>query len=464
MFGQNYDVLEKLNADDFIKPNSILCYGAGGAFCSVVPYMQKCGINIVGVIDVNKTGYTEVGGQRIPIYSIQDACKKYGKDTTIIITIANAIVITQVEKKLIEAGFAEERIFDMNVWTWLTKPSNKCYCRNIGGYIQFFPSGLSKCCNVGVVDAYICEWYIEGRPIRESAYNFLEKRQYYLAKALEGCVPLYCVKCPFLTNDPQDSVQKIEEFITSDHAECNADCVYCPDACTMPQRRVGCSTDDRFDGMVETLGILKERELLEKNALIQLASGEITIIPQKDKLFSLLDDSSGHRVEIFSNCFFYDERIEYILRTNNKAILCCDLDAGTPETYIKVKGFHKFYDVVSHLKRYAKSGSVRIKYIILPGINDLKEDYEGMIAILKELELLELQLSPEFSASRSNGRMEQRLLCYSTARFQILLENEGIKPVLPNGFFKKEDLMLIARLSKEIQKMGADYHLESNMR
>ena len=32
------------------------------------------------------------------------------------------------------------------------------------------------------------------------------------------------------------------------------------------------------------------------------------------------------------------------------------------------------------------------------------------------------------------------------------------------GFFKKEDLMLIARLSKEIQKMGADYHLESNMR
>ena len=109
------------------------------------------------------------------------------------------------------------------------------------------------------------------------------------------------------------------------------------------------------------------------------------------------------------------------MRTNNKAILCCDLDAGTPETYIKVKGFHKFYDVVSHLKRYAKSGSVRIKYIILPGINDLKEDYEGMIAILKELELLELQLSPEFSASRSNGRMEQRLLCYSKARFQILL-------------------------------------------
>ncbi len=450
--------LKAVNVEEFFAPNVVFCYGAGGAFLGIAPYLFACGINIVGVIDTYKRGWIDVADRRLPIYSMNGAYEVSNSipdkgTASVVITIADSSLYENIEERLVAQGFSEERIFDLNFWTWLTVPSEKVFCKNIGHYMQFYPSGLSACCNLGVKDSYLAEWYIKGKKIIESVENYLEKIQYYIDEAEKGRVPLYCKECPFLLDAGVESVGNsinIDRFITSDHVVCNADCVYCTDACTMPHRKVGHTLDERFDGMIDARNLLLKRQLIANDSIIQLASGEISIIPQKRKLLQLIEGQPEFRVEIYTNCFIYDEDIEGILKKYKNAVLQCDLDAGTPETYIKVKGFNKFQTVLRNLEKYASMGKVRIKYVILPGMNDSEEDYVGMIRIIKRLSLDNILLSPEYEMSRKNNRFEKRSLCFSTAKFIVMLNKDGIQAVLIKDFWSDEDAALIKRFTREL--------------
>lgn len=247
-----------LKAEDFMAPNPVLCYGGGGAFLSVAPYMDVCGINLVGVIDAEKRGTIKVGSKILPFLTLQEAMESYGRDVIVIITIANEQVFRQIKQTLVEHGVEEARIFDLNVWTWLTTPSEKCYCKDLWGYLQFFPAALSKCCNNGVVDSLLCEWFIEGRPLQESMDVFLKKHLYYIEESKQGRIPLYCRNCSFLTQTPAEADEKIHEFIISDHAFCNADCVYCCDAFTIPRRKTGATVEDRYASIFYALECLQQ--------------------------------------------------------------------------------------------------------------------------------------------------------------------------------------------------------------
>ena len=417
--------------------------------------MLACGIDIIGIIDAHKQGTVTIRGKELSYMSLDKAVELYGNDAVIIITIANMGVFQQVRQTLIERRFSEDRIFDLNFWTWLTTPSEKSYCGELGGYVQFMPAALSQCCNIGVVDAYLCEWFIEGRPLRESMENFLAKRSHYIEESKRGRIPLYCRNCDFLTREPDKNSETVTQFIISDHAFCNADCVYCCDACSIPRKKVGATVEERYAAILWVLEELQRRGLLHEQAVVQLGGGEITINPYKEKIYEavkrVIGQLPGLQLQIFSNCFIYEQEIADLLRIGRSSFLQCDLDAGTPETYIKVKGFNRFDVVCENLKKYAQYGTVKLKYIILPGWNDSQADYEGTVAILKGLRLNELMLSPEFGASREGDRAKIREVLFSTARFMALLGDNGIQAVLPEPFWKKEDIAVARRLCGELR-------------
>ena len=443
-----------LKAEDFMAPNPVLCYGGGGAFLGVAPYMDVCGINLVGVIDAEKRGTIKAGSKTLPFLTLQEAMEIYGTDVIVIITIANEQVFRQVKQTLVEHGFSEVRIFDLNIWTWLTTPSEKSYCKNLWRYLQFFPAALSKCCNTGVVDAFLCEWFIDGRPLQESMDVFLKKHLYYIEESKQGRIPLYCRNCNFLTQTPAEADEKIHEFIISDHAFCNADCVYCCDACTIPRRETGATVEDRYAAILYALERLQQERMLDEKCTVQLAGGEITVNPYKERIYETTKRVLGRapelQLQVFSNCFIYDQEIADLLLLGKNSFLRCDLDAGTPETYIKVKGFNKFNIVRENLKKYAQHGAVKLKYVVLPGWNDTQADYEGTVRFLKELGLGEMMLSLEFGLSRDGDRMHIREALFAAARLMAMLEQNGIQAILPAAFWKKEHLTIVKRLCREL--------------
>ncbi len=434
-----------------MSPNTVLCYGAGGAFDGITPYMLTCGINVVGVIDRKGSGWKNVGEVAISVLSVEGAIREYGNDfqkVKIIITIADEKVVEEVAEDLVSYGFYVNNIFDMNVWSWLTVKSERCFCDYLNGYLQFFSSGLSSCCINGHKCAYIHEWFFKNRELKESLENFNYKRQYYREEAENGRIPLYCRSCDFLKIE-EDSDDRLSEFIISDHAYCNADCIYCSDRCSVSKKTMGHAPADRYDAIISGFLSIYNSGKMRKNAVFQAAGGEITIHPQKEKIYDVMHKLEGIQIQILSNCFIYDEQISKLINTKN-AFLQCDLDAGTPETYIKIKGFNKFYTVVENLKKYRKNGEIKIKYVVMPHWNDSEEDFGGMIRILEELDLKEVSLSPEFTASVVDDEMKKREICFSTARFVCMLKKKNITPLFSKDFWMDKDFKCVKRLSNEL--------------
>lgn len=449
--------LKRLKTDAFMAPNPVLCYGGGEAFQRIAPSMLSRGINIVGVIDAKRRGIIIAGDMELPLFTIAQAMKTYGTRVIIIVTIANEQVFQQVKQNLVESGFSGEFIFDLNVWTWLTVPSEKIGCEILNGSMYFYAPAIAKCCLPGLDEPFFCEWFLNGRSVRQSVDNSLEKFAYYATELKEGRIPLYCKDCKMLSAPSNGNGPQATFISISDHAFCNADCVYCEYACSAPRMESVISAQERYAASVYMLEQLWERKMLDGCSCIRFEGGEITANPYKEKLYAcakqITQQFPNIQFQILSNGFIYDQEIADLLLLGRNSYLMCDLDAGTPETYIKVKGFNKFSTVCENLKKYAQYGTIKLKYIVLPNWNDSQADYEGIIALIKELNVSELILSLEFGLSRTGNRMDVREALYAVARLMVLLKENGIEAVLPDAFWKREDAVVAKRLCHEIHSL-----------
>lgn len=97
-----------------------------------------------------------------------------------------------------------------------------------------------------------------------------------------------------------------------------------------------------------------------------------------------------------------------------------------------------------------------MKYIVLPDWNDTQEDYEGTVKLLKELGSKELTLSLESGLSRNGNRMHIREALYAVARLMVMLEQNGIQALLPNGLWKDEYATVARRLFRELRTIAGE--------
>ena len=137
-----------------------------------------------------------------------------------------------------------------------------------------------------------------------------------------------------------------------------------------------------------------------------------------------------------------------MLSQNSVNEIMCDLDAGTPETYLLMKGFNYFDKVEENLKKYARHGRVVLKYIVMPGFNTAMDDYLGTIRILKELGLTELLLSQDHL--HTMDLYTERKSLFEVARFRKLLKEHGINGVLFGDSFSERQTRMVDRFYKQM--------------
>jgi len=95
------------------------------------------------------------------------------------------------------------------------------------------------------------------------------------------------------------------------------------------------------------------------------------------------------------------------------------LDSGTKETFKLVKGYDLFDKVLDNLKKYREYNVFVLKYNILPGVNDDDTDIEGIVKILKLLNLASLHLSFEYN-------MPLRTAFYPIVKFVAKLKENNL--------------------------------------
>lgn len=193
--------------------------------------------------------------------------------------------------------------------------------------------------------------------------------------------------------------------------------------------------------------------ILAPDAIWQVSSGEIAIHPYRERIINLV---RGRRAVFYTNCMKFDEGIAQNLHDNPVSGINLSIDAGTPETWKKIKGIDNFEKVTENLARYytqsARPGQISLKYIVLPGLNDVYEDYQSLIEIMKVLEVKHLTLSRDGRKKYSMNREERTKLLGAAAYLLAMCYKNGISNDMVT--YSQEEQNEVVRLAEEILLRG----------
>ena len=183
-----------------------------------------------------------------------------------------------------------------------------------------------------------------------------------------------CSGCPFMEFKEWPKVTEDVEYLSLEHhSVCNLRCSYCSDTYY---------GGERPSYNVEAL----VADLAPSLKTVVWGGGEPTLGPEFRTLsrnFAL----SGVQQRILSNSVIYSSDVHHLIN-DGKAELFTSIDAGTPETFKKVRGADKLHAVLSNLGKYSskRPDLVTIKYILTED-NCSSFEIEQFVALVKDRDL-----------------------------------------------------------------------------
>lgn len=340
-------------------------------------------------------------------------------------------------------------------------------CSNIENSVYVAPNEIRACCQrffyKGKMrgDTRLIEIQENKSPSTNDIINARNK----LLEEVQNDKNESCLGCPFITKNLEKPIvnEKIRHLSIEHHSVCNLRCSYC--------------SETYWGGKKSKYNVIKFIKDLSVNGALSdckqvvWGGGEPTL----DKTFEILVNEIEkyaspklyHRV--FTNSVRYHPAIETFLKKNLIKIVT-SIDAGTEETFKKVRGRVKFEEVFSNLKRYASSNPSRvtIKYILTDDNQNI-EDLKGFAE-----KCLENNLTKCCYQVSMNYKKEEISIQYlkSILLLMSLMKKNGIKYFFCDDHisqrFKKlndNDRKLIFNLVKEenledlIVKVDQDNHL-----
>lgn len=206
-------------------------------------------------------------------------------------------------------------------------------------------------------------------------------------------------------------------------APCQCRCFYCEIDKVFENSS---AVEKGYEKTFEFLEFVDKFGIIHPNAAWQVSSGEITIHPYRERIFSLV---GGHACMFYTNGFRFDQGIAEILHKNPHARVEISIDSGTAPTWQKVKGVDNFGTVLQNLAGYKKaaagSGQMMMKYIVLPGVNDNDEDFCSVIEIMKRLEISHLSISLDLRVKDTMRGFDRAKLLNGAAYLLALLNKNG---------------------------------------
>ncbi len=198
-----------------------------------------------------------------------------------------------------------------------------------------------------------------------------------LAAALNTDRALQCRSCPLLKNYPRDNGDFILRKVNLSHfTACNLHCTYC----YLQKER--CATawwnDDQQvrygHSPVDLLPVFRQfisSGFLSPQAEVFWGGGEPTLMPGFGDLLQLILEY-GPWVTLTTNGTRFNHTLAKTPLANLTII--CSVDAGTRETYRKLKQGDQYEAVWENLADYAAGGKTLVtKYILVPGNTDSGE-------------------------------------------------------------------------------------------
>ncbi len=268
--------------------------------------------------------------------------------------------------------------------------------------------------------------------------RFLSMREKVRAEIRQNETRGYCLDCPLieLHLGPSDGWGKIDAINVNDRTVCNFRCMYCGyydrgGDLPIPDYRL-------------LMGALKKRGLLSDNVSVNIGPDEISAVHNCDDALSAFKE---FHCCIFTNASIYQRGIQDILENGRQSFIITSVDCGARETFAKVKGRDAWDAVCRNLKKYSNNGTndVRLKYIVLPGVNDNQKDADGFLRLCADVQASEVEVARNFKETKEGKALPESAL----KTLEYIMEtakSRGVPvKIFPSEFFHKDELLRLAQ-------------------
>ena len=302
------------------------------------------------------------------VVSIDEALRRY-PDAIFWVTFA---VVSYVPDLLAKKMPPDRIRFLMADWEY------RKGCRFLGSFMLYGDARFAPCC-------------MQGKPTTRGwgdLPNRFRQWKTYSTKLIEAVQvdsPNRCQRCHLLTEGFWKKTVELStlSFATAHKGDvCNFKCVYCVDDANVQRLK----TDERGFSVYEVLQqAAKMPELCADSFTVHLSNGEITANKHCDDILDIVLEKKW-KLLLTSNCSIYREKLARIMAEGRVISITTSIDAGTRESFKKIRQVDMFDQVIDNLRRYpTEKTNLYLKYIFLEGLNDNEADIDGFYEIVKEL-------------------------------------------------------------------------------
>ena len=277
-------------------------------------------------------------------------------------------------------------------------------CPHLKHTLHLFYGEIRACCSNVKGPVFYADY--DGRTPVSADYIY-KKRKEYIKKInspfYPDAMPFECRGCylaeGFMSEKKAEPFEnKIKTVFIQNNMSCNAKCTYC----TFKNEKRGYTYT-----AAPVIKALFENNALDKKAQMILSGGEITITPDFEELIDFIIKNLDSQIFISTSGIKYSKSIE-----NAFIMIKCwqtiSLDSGTEETYKKIKQTDCFYKVINNLKQYRDSSEnagkcTILKYILLEGVNDNKQEIDTFFNIVKKLRIKNVRIDINYEVYSFNN-------------------------------------------------------------
>jgi len=271
-------------------------------------------------------------------------------------------------------------------------------CPFLKNSIHFFYDNIRPCCS-NVYGPIFYANYSDEQPvdwdyIYQTRKNIVEKIN---NDEYENGIPDECKDCcdieKYLSDKKiEDFPNKIRHFYFQNNMSCNAKCTYCSFA------EVGKGYRYKLIPLIKQM---TDKNIIDENIVCFMSGGEMTINPEFQDLLDILSHHKNSYIDLFSSGIKYLDAIKNAFVVNPKFHMMISLDAGTRETYKKIKQVDCFDDVINNLKIYTEASdnaknNIVLKYILIDDMNDNFDEIRSFIDTVVSLGIKSVRMDVDF--------------------------------------------------------------------
>jgi len=256
-----------------------------------------------------------------------------------------------------------------------------------------------------------------------------------------------CLGCPVLEKKEWKDVEEeqFDHISIEHHAKCNMRCTYCNETYYGGQLA-------KYD-VIKSLKNLAEKDKFRKDLLVAWGGGEPTIAKDFKKIFEYVNEYiKPSRQRFFSNAINYSEDIAQLLKCDF-ASLTTSIDAGSVETFKKVRKVNQYKKVLKNLKKYydCSPKNVVIKYI-LTDINSNFSEIENFIEDIKKIGLINANFLISTNYWNEKISLDQAALIVF---FQKKISDEGATTVVLDEHVRPKISKIGMNLFENLDKVNS---------